>query len=108
MLVLFMSALNEAHATSENEKKSKKGPGSEKKATATLEVKEISKDDVTTIANPEFEIASDNITPAQPTYFQQSYSDQEITSSGEDQNAVLSFNVIQYIFQRFKFSEEVY
>ena len=45
---------------------------------------------------------------AESSYYESSYIDQEASSTGEDQNAVLSFNVIQYMFQRFKFSEEAY
>ena len=41
-------------------------------------------------------------------YYETPFLDEEASTNGEDQNAVLSFNVIQYIFQRFKFSEEGY
>ena len=105
MLVFFMSTLSESYANTENDKKSKTGSGDEKKATSSVEVKEEASPDAT---NTKLKIDRDKSDPNEPTYFQPTYLDQKTTSSGEDQNAVLSFNVIQYIFQRFKFSEEVY
>lgn len=102
-LVVIVSSMSEIHATTGDEKKAKSGTETNKKTKTTVEsgkevlvVDEVKTTNTTNTGN--------KVVP----YYEPPYLDKEVSSSGEDQNAVLSFNVIQYIFQRFKFSGEVY
>lgn len=104
MLVFVMITLSEAHAGTGDEKKAKTNSESGEKSKNVIEAGKLI---------PAVVIIVEEKTPTESSvvrrpYYQPSYLDEEVSSSGEDQNAVLSFNVIQYIFQRFKFSEEVY
>jgi hypothetical protein len=92
--------MGEAHATTGDGEKTKKSTESNKKAKSTIEPN----DEASTIDEVKTTDTGINVVP----YYEPPYMDKDVSSSGEDQNAVLSFNVIQYIFQRFKFSDEVY
>ncbi len=101
-IIAFVSSLSDAHATTGDEKKPNKGEETAKKAKVPIDLKAIP------IGVEEAIISSNESVAKMPTYYSPSYIEQEQNSNGEDQNAVLSFNLIHYIFQRFKFSEEVY
>lgn len=100
MLMFFMLTVSTAHAGTGDEEKAKTNPETEKKSKEALKVGKVI---------PEIleERSESKNTPVIP-YYETPFLDKEASASGEDQNAVLSFNVIQYIFQRFKFSEEGY
>ncbi len=100
-IIAFASSLSDAHATTGDEKKSKNKAETEKK-TSVPDTKAIPGDIEATITS------SNESVSKMPTYYRPMHTGQEVNSNGEDQNAVLSFNLIHYIFQRFKFSEEVY
>ena len=97
MLVFFISALSEVHANTENEKKSKNDPKTGEKATKKI--------DIDYLPNS---TEKRSATTSKAPHFQAQYPNQEDLLSSQDQNAVLSFNFVQYIFQQFKFSEKTY
>jgi|GEM_PF-6768312 len=100
VLMFFMLTVSAAYAGTGDEDKTKTNPESEKKSKDALKVGKV----IPNILEDRGEIQNSPVNP----YFETPFLDKEASASGEDQNAVLSFNVIQYIFQRFKFSEEGY
>jgi hypothetical protein len=97
-----MFVLNNAYANSGDEKKSNKTNPDTK-----MEVKGAPKIELRA-PEPVVELDRSVLDKAITPYHRQAIFDQEGDLSGEDQNAVISFNVIQYFFKTFKFSEEVY
>jgi len=90
-------------ATTGGEKEEKANPKTVKKTKVNLEE---SVEAIEEIPNEKPQINYKR--PVSSGQYYQPSSSHDTSSSGEDQNTVLSFNVIQYIFERFKFSEEVY
>ena len=101
VLVFSMLTLNNTYAGTGDEKKGEKtNPVTPKKVT-DLTGSEI----IVPIKNQEIKTKNEG---SILSYHQPSLLEKEVLSEGEDQNAIITFNVIQYFFQRFKFSEEVY
>ena len=101
VLVFSMLMLNNAFAGTGDEKNGEKtNSGKVKKGKDP--VKGVT---IVPIKKPEIKTKNEG---SIPSYHQPSLLDEEVLSNGEDQNTIITFNVIQYFFQRFKFSEEIY
>jgi len=101
-VIFSIIALNSAFAVTDPESKTESSdPVTEKKIKSTDKEEAAIAKDATKVEDSK---TDNSIIP----YHQASIFEIEENIKGEDQNAVITFNFIQYFFKTFKFSEEVY